>query len=136
MTAARTFSVAEIARATGFSRQSIHRAIRDGRLSRYLIRDQAGRARLMPEAAAAIRAGVIRPRVDTKKPTTLPAPNWATIASWANRVLDGPTWSPPPWRGDLWSSLQFALETGTELAAKHGPCTDELWRQLFPEVEQ
>jgi hypothetical protein len=69
-----TLSVAEAAAATGFSRQAIHRAVKDGRLSRFLIRDAAGRCRLMFEAVAQIRGGLIRQRVDTGRPAPPPRP--------------------------------------------------------------
>jgi hypothetical protein len=55
-----TLSVAEAAAATGFSRQAVHRAIKDGRLSRFVIRDAAGLCRLLPEAIGQIRSGLLR----------------------------------------------------------------------------
>lgn len=70
-----SFSVAEAATLTGFARQTIYRAVRDGRLNRWLIRDDKGQARLSPDGVTAIRCGVIRSRVDSKpRPEPAPAP--------------------------------------------------------------
>jgi hypothetical protein len=128
-----TVSVAEAALATGFTRQSIYRAIRDGRLNRHLVRDSKGQARLMPEALTAIRSGLLRLRADSAAghtPTTAPAPApapapdpqtlWANIATWANELLDTASWGPPPWTGDQWSTLAVVLEQADDLEAEHG----------------
>ena len=70
-----SFSVAEVATLTGFARQSIYRAIKDGRLNRWLIRDAEGQARLSPDGVTAIRRGAIRPRIDSQpRPTPAPVP--------------------------------------------------------------
>jgi len=68
-----SFTVAEVATLTGFARQTIYRAIKDGRLNRWLIRDAEGQARLVPDGVTAIRRGVIRPRIDSQ-PRPAPAP--------------------------------------------------------------
>jgi hypothetical protein len=53
-----SFSVAEVATLTGFVRQTVYRAIKDGRLNRWLIRDAEGQARLAPDGVTAIRRAV------------------------------------------------------------------------------
>jgi hypothetical protein len=133
MEAPATLSVSEVAQASGYARQSVYRAIRDGRLNRYLVRDGAGRARLMPEALTAIRSGLLRLRADsaaghTPPPAPAPAPApapdpkvlWANIASWANQLLDTASWGPPPWTGEQWSTLAAVLEQADDLECEHG----------------
>ena len=67
--------MAEVATLTGFARQTVYRAIKDGRLNRWLIRDAEGQARLVPDGVTAIRRGVIRPRIDSQpRPAPAPAP--------------------------------------------------------------
>jgi hypothetical protein len=124
--------VAEAAAATGYARQSIYRAIRDGRLNRHLVRDSKGQARLMPEALTAIRSGLLRLRADsaagqTPPPASAPAPApapaadvWANIASWANQLLDIASWGAPPWTGEQWSTLAAILEQADDLECEHG----------------
>jgi hypothetical protein len=137
----RTLSVAEAAAATGYARQSIYRAIRDGRLNRHLVRDSKGQARLMPEALTAIRSGLLRLRADsaaghTPPPPPAPAPApapgevWANIASWANQLLDTASWGPPPWTGDQWSTLAAVLEEADDLEAEHGAYRPGVLEQL------
>jgi len=132
MTEERSFSVAEVAAATGFTRQAVHRAVADGRLARYVVKDGRGHTRLLPEAAAAIRSGVLRLRADsaaghTPPPPPAPAPApappadvWANIATWANQLLDTASWGPPPWTGEQWSTLAAVLEQADDLEAEHG----------------
>ena len=136
MTAARTFSVAEVAQGTGFSRQAIYRAIKDGRLNRWLIRDSGGRARLTGEAVAAIHSGILRPRVDSKPEVFKPAakapaitPTLDDIAGWANALLLLP-WNPPPWNGIQWRTLAIVEAQAEEFAAEHGPWSEAVFRQL------
>lgn len=144
-----TLSVAEVALATGFSRQAVHRAVRDGRLNRHLVRDSKGQARLMPEAVQAIRSGLLRLRVDSAAghtpppppaPAPAPAPDpqtlWADIASWANRFVDASAWGPPPWPPEKWATLNAVLDQADDQAAEHGPCTPELLAQLEQEGEE
>ncbi len=144
-----TLSVAEAAAATGFSRQAVHRAIKDGRLRRFLVRDAAGHCRLMSEAVGAIRSGILRQRIDTapaappSPPAPAPAPAppanpaqlWADIGTWANALLDLGRWGPPPWPPERWATLDIVLDQAEDLAAEHGPCTPELLAQLEQECE-
>jgi hypothetical protein len=138
-----TLSVAEVALATAFSRMTIYRAVRDGRLNRWLIRDAKGQARLMPEAVTAIRRGLIRPRIDSAPaPAPTPEPEyqagtpadaWADCASWANALLDVAQWGPPPWPADRWATLDATLDMADSLAAEHGAYSPELMAQLEAE---
>jgi hypothetical protein len=146
MSEARTFSVAEVAESTGFARQSLHRAVRDGRLSRYVVRDEKGRIRLLPEAASAIRSGMLRLRVDTAAPPApAPAPAepefdsrqaWSDIASWANALIDVAAWGPPPWSGEQWATLDLLIDQADDLAAEHGGQTPELLASLQAEGDE
>ena len=126
-----TLSVAETAAATGFTRQAVHRAVKEGRLSRYLIRDPQGRARLMPEAVSAIRRGLLRQRIDTARPAPPPPepaaepPSWDEVAGWANALINRSAFGPAPWSAMLWASLSNVIEMADELAADHGPATPE-----------
>jgi AcrR family transcriptional regulator len=119
-----TLSVAEVAAASGFTRQAIYRAIKDGRLGRWLIRDSRGRARLVPEAVKAIRSGgILSLRVDTAAPALPPAPSppsWDVMASWANALLCPEHWGPPPWPPDRWLTLEGVIDEAEELAIAHG----------------
>jgi hypothetical protein len=138
-----TLSVAEVSALTGFSRMTIYRAVRDGRLNRWLIRDDKGQARLSPDAAVAIRRGVIRRRIDSQpKPAPAPVPEpqaenpvnpWVDIASWANQLIDVAQWGPPPWPADKWATLEFVLDMADNLAAEHGSYTAELFAKLQAE---
>jgi hypothetical protein len=109
-----TLSVAEVALATGFSRQAVHRAVRDGRLNRHLIRDAKGRARLVPEAVTAIRSGLLRLRADSAA---------------------GHTPAPPPARDEdetpLAAELAFWVEHG-RIADPEAPplSTDAFWGEV------
>ncbi len=132
-----TLTVAEVASATGYSRVAVHRAIRDQRMGRWLIRDQRGRARLIAEVVDAIRRGaVLRVRADTRRPAAPPPPPpppagdgdgdglSATVwAPWANELLDADQWSPPPWDPTQWASLAVVLDQAADLATEHGPLT-------------
>ena len=126
-----TVSVADAAAATGFTRQAIYRAVRDGRLARFLVRDRAGHARLMVEALAAIRSGVLRLRADSGAgrepvaPSPAAAPPATVWAPWANALIDPELLSSPPWDSTLWWSLSIAIDEAIELAAEHGPLTPE-----------
>jgi excisionase family DNA binding protein len=145
----RTLSVGEVATLTGFARQTIYRAIKDGRMNRWLIRDDKGQARLLPDAVAAIRCGVIRPRVDSKpRPAPTPAPEpapeqqagdpaelWADTASWANALLDFAEWGPPQWPADQWATLDAVLDQADDLAAEHGSYSPELLASLQADGE-
>ena len=128
--------MAEAAAATGYARQSIYRAIRDGRLNRHLVRDSKGQARLMPEALTAIRSGLLRLRADSAAghvPGPAPAPPadvWANIASWGNALLDAASWGPPPWTGDQWSTLAAILEEADDLECEHGAYRAGVLEQL------
>jgi hypothetical protein len=141
MTAARTYSVSEIAEATGFSVNSVYRAIRDGRLVRFLVRDAGGRARLMPEAARAIRSGVLRPRSDSRPEAFAPAaapapaiqPDLEEVASWANALLLLPQWSAPPWDGKQWRTLAIVAAQAEDFAAEYGPWSESMFHQLEQE---
>ena len=142
MTAARTFSVAEVAQATGFSRQALYRAIKDGRLNRWLIRDVAGRARLTAEAVAAIHSGVLRPRIDSKPEVFKPVakapaitPKLDDVASWANALLLLPKWTAPPWDGKQWRTLAIVEAQAEDFAAEHGPWSESVFQQLEQEGE-
>ncbi len=139
--------MAEAATLTGFARQTIYRAVRDGRLNRWLIRDDKGQARLSPDGVTAIRRGVIRPRVDSKPrpappPTPVPDPRyqagnpaelWADNASWANALLDVERWGPPPWSADQWATLDAVMDMADNLAAEHGGYSAELMARLQAE---
>jgi hypothetical protein len=130
-----TLSVAEVAAATGFTRQAVHRAIKDGRLRRYLLRDSAGHARLMPEAVVQISRGLLRQRIDTAWPAPPPpAPEpeadpgfieWTDVAAWGNAQLDCNVFGPPPWTASRWCTLSVVLDQACELATERGPCTPE-----------
>ena len=130
----RTFSVAEMAAATGYARQSVSRAVRDGRLNRWLVRDSKGHARLMPEAATAIRSGVLRLRVDSKAanlppppaPDSAPAPSAELWAPWANGLLDLTQWSPPPWDATRWRTLLVVAAEAEGLAQQWGEFDSEI----------
>ena len=127
--------MAEVAAATGFTRQAVYRAVRDGRLSRYVVKDGKGHTRLLPEAVAAIRSGMLRLRVDTHQPPApAPAANpgelWGSVAAWANALLDLPSWGPPPWTGDQWATLSAVIEQADDLEAEHGVFSAELLAQL------
>ena len=121
-----TLSVAEAAAASGFTRQALYRAIKDGRLTRWLIRDARGCARLVPEAVRAIRSGgVLTLRVDTAAPAPSPAPapappNWDVMAPWANSLLSPEHWGPPPWPACRWATLETVIREAEELAVAHG----------------
>ena len=138
-----TLSVSEAAAATGFTSQAVYRAIRDGRLSRYLLRDGAGRARLMPEAVEAIRRGLLRQRVDTAPPpppAPEPEPEPEPIAAeiwgdWANALLDLTQWAPPPWSGTRWASLAITADQAYGLAEQYGPCTTETLAMFEADAE-
>jgi len=139
-----TLSVAEVSTLTGFSRMTIYRAVRDGRLNRWLTHDDKGQARLLPDAAVAIRRGVIRRRIDSQpRPAPAPAPEpqagspadaWADCASWANAFLDVDLWGPPPWPADRWATLDAVLDQADELAAEHGSYTAEVFARLETEA--
>jgi len=133
-----TLSVAEAAAATGFTRQAIHRAVKDGRLSRFLIRDAAGHCRLMPEAVGAIRGGLLRQRVDTARPAPAPpptpepepdaaaeGPTWEEVASWGNALIDRRAFGLAPGSSTLWVSLSNVLDLAYEQATERGRCTPE-----------
>lgn len=113
-----TLAVAEVALDTGFTRQSVYRAIKDGRLSRWLVRDEKGHARLVPEAVTAIRSGgVLTLRVDTAPPAPSPAPTppgWDVMAPWANAMLASDQWGPPPWPADRWTTLEAVIREAME----------------------
>jgi hypothetical protein len=133
-------SVAEAATASGFTRQAIYRAIKDGRLGRWLIRDSSGHARLVPEAVKAIRSGVLMPRVDTAAPAPPPAPapappNWDMMAPWANALLDSSQWGPPPWLACRWATLEIVSGEAEELFLEHGEFTAEKFAALEDEGE-
>jgi len=136
-----TLSVAEVSALTGFSRMTIYRAVRDGRLNRWLTRDDKGQVRLLPDAAVAIRRGVIRRRIDSQpKPAPVPEPQaenpvnpWVDIASWANQLIDVDQWGPPPWPADKWATLEFVLDMADNLAAEHGSYTAEVFARLQAE---
>lgn len=140
-----TLSVAEAAAACGFTRQAVHRAIKDGRLSRFLIRDSAGRARLMPEAVGAIRSGLLRQRIDTAPPQQPPpapgpaatpdGPTWEQVASWGNALIDRAAFGLEPWSPTLWASLSNVLDMAWELAAERGPCTPAALATFEAEAE-
>ena len=134
-----TLSVAEAAAATGFTRQAVHRAIKDGRLFRFLIRDSQGHARLMPEAVGAIRSGLLRQRIDTAPPAApappepvaaVEPPSWDEVAGWGNALIDRNAFGPSPWSATLWASLSNVIEMAWELAGEHGPCTAEALARL------
>ena len=125
-----TLSVAETAAATGFTRQAVHRAVKDGRLSRFLIRDSQGHARLMPEAIGAIRRGLLRQRIDTAPPAPEPEADpgfmdWSDVAGWGNAQVDCSVFGAPPWTAEQWSTLALVLDQSCELAVERGPCTPE-----------
>ena len=151
-----TVSVAEAALATGFTRQSIYRAIRDGRLNRHLIRDSKGRARLMPEALTAIRSGLLRLRADSgagQAPAVDAEPSadvWAADASavgerweataappadlwapWANALLDCSLWTPPPWNPTRWRTLAIVAAEAEALALQWGEFDAEILQGLM-----
>jgi hypothetical protein len=142
-----TLSVAEAAAATGFTRQAIHRAVKDGRLSRFLIRDAAGHCRLMPEAVGHIRGGLLRQRIDTAPPAPAappPAPepaadevfSWADVADWGNAGLCCEAFGAPPWPADRWATLAVVLDQSCALAAEQGPCTPEALAALRAEADE
>jgi hypothetical protein len=139
-----TLSVSEVAAATGFSRQAVYRAVRDGRLSRFLIRDDAGHARLMPEAVVQIRRGLLRQRIDTAPPATPPPPapeaaaeppSWDDVAGWGNALIDRTAFGPAPWSPTMWSSLSYVIEMACELAGEHGAATPEALAAFEAEAE-
>jgi len=139
-----TLSVSEAAAASGFTRQAVYRAIRDGRLNRYLLRDGAGRARLMAEAVGAIRRGLLRQRVDTAPmpppPAPAPEPEREPIPAsvwgdWANALLDLTQWAPPPWSGTRWASLAITADQAYALAEQYGPCTPEALARFEADAE-
>lgn len=143
MSDAETLSVAEVSALTGFSRMTIYRAIGDGRLNKWLIRAGKGQARLLPDAAVAIRRGVIRRRADSQ-PTPAPAPApepqaenpvnpWVDISTWANQLIDVDRWGAPPWPADRWATLEFVIDLADNLAAEHGSYTAELFAKLQAE---
>jgi hypothetical protein len=142
-----TLSVAEAAAATGFSRQAIHRAVKDGRLSRFLIRDAAGHCRLLPEAVGQIRSGLLRQRIDTARPAPPPPPpppppapepepgdedgvRGSAWGPWANELLDLPQWGPPPWPAYLWVTLSIVIDEAVECVGKYGLLTPESLAQF------
>ena len=141
-----TVSVSEAAAATGFSRQAVHRAIKDGRLSRFLVRDPQGHARLMVEAVGAIRSGLIRQRIDTAPPAPSPAPpelemaddrpSWDDVAGWGNAMIDRTAFGPSPWSATLWASLSNVLEMAWEVASDNGPCTPAALAAFEAEAEE
>jgi hypothetical protein len=124
----------------------VHRAIKDGRLRRFLVRDAAGRARLMPEAVGAIRSGLLRQRIDTAPsqppaPTHEPAaapdlPTWKEVAGWGNQLIDRRAFGLAPWSSTLWVSLSEVLDLAWELAAERGPCTPEAFAAFEAEAEE
>jgi len=142
-----TLSVAEVALASGFARQSIHRAIRDGRLNRWLIRDSKGRARLAAEVVVAIRqGGLLGLRVDTKQPAPAPPPvaapapvaalpSWGLMAPWANAQLAVEAWNPPPWTAEQWLTLEVVTQQAEELAIELGEWTPEKWADVVERGE-
>jgi hypothetical protein len=142
-----TLSVAEAAAACGFTRQAVHRAIKDGRLSRFLIRDSAGHARLQPEAVGAIRSGLLRQRIDTARPAPPPpppapepeaapeGPTWEQVASWGNQLIDRAAFGLAPWSSTLWVSLSNVLDLAYEQAAERGRCTPEALAAFEAEAE-
>jgi predicted DNA-binding transcriptional regulator AlpA len=134
MTEARTYSVQEVAAATGFTRQAIYRAIKDGRLNRWLIRDSKGRARLTPEAPQAIRSGgVLALRVDTAPPGS--AVSLDHVSGWGNALLLLDQWTAPPWDGPQWRTLAVVAAQAEELAATYGRFNPEVMAQLEQEGE-
>ena len=136
-----TLSVAEAAAASGFTRQALYRAIKDGRLTRWLIRDARGCARLVPEAVRAIRSGgVLTLRVDTAAPAPSPAPapplpTWELMAPWANSLLSPELWGPPPWPACRWASLETVIQQAEELAVTHGDYSDDVFAHLLDEED-
>jgi hypothetical protein len=133
-----TLSVAEVALATGFSRQAVHRAVRDGRLNRHLIRDAKGRARLVPESVAAIRSGLLRLRADSAAghmPAAVPAPSAEVWALWANALLDCSQWGPPPWEPTRWRTLEIVISEAQALVGQFGAFDAEVWAELVAEGE-
>jgi len=142
-----TLSVAEAAAATGFSRQAVHRAIKDGRLRRFLVRDAAGHCRLMSEAVGAIRSGILRQRIDTAPaappPPSAPepeddqeGPSWELVASWGNQLIDRRAFGLAPWSSTLWVSLSSVLDLAYEQATERGPCTPEALAAFEAEAEE
>jgi len=139
-----TLSVAEVAAATGFSRVALYRAVKDGRLSRWLVRDDKGHARLMAECVGPIRSGVLRVRAETRRAAPapepepapeLPQPSWLDVAAWANELLDCSAWSAPPWPADRWATLNVVLDQASDLAAEHGPFNVAVLEQLDKEAD-
>jgi hypothetical protein len=137
-----TLSVSEVALATGFTRQAVYRAIRDGRLNRHLVRDSKGQARLLPEALQAIRSGLLRLRVDSAaghapppSPAPAAAPPAEVWAPWANALLDCGHWGPPPWEPTRWRTLAVVAAEAETLVAQFGEFDAEVWAQLVEEGE-
>lgn len=133
-----TLSVSEAAAGSGFSRQAIYRAIRDGRLNRYLVRDSRGQARLMPEALQAIRSGLLRLRADSAAghtPAAVPAPSPEVWAPWANALLDCSQWGPPPWEPTRWRTLEVVISEAQALHQQLGAFDAETWAELVAEGE-
>lgn len=131
-----TLSIAEAAQASGFTRQALYRALKDGRLSRWLIRDSSGHARLLPDAVAAIRSGVLRLRLDSAAAAPAPAvPPAAAPAAvsplaqwveWANALLDSEQWGPPPWEPTRWRTLEIVAAEAQALAEQWGDFDAEI----------
>lgn len=130
MTAAEGYTISEVSRASGVSRMTLYRAIKDGRLNRYLARNAGGAYRLTGEVMDFIRGGGIRARIDspwvqTKGELRPPlaevkaAPPDVLVTEWANALL-ADTFGPPPWPPHLWSTLRWAWDEASELAALHG----------------
>jgi AcrR family transcriptional regulator len=134
------YSISEISRASGVSRTTLYRAIADGRLNPYLVRNEAGQLRLLATVLDAIRGGLIRPRIDSPwvKPEGKPKPPVLThelVAGWANGLIDPDLWGPPPWPGERWHTLLVTWNQAMDLATEHGKFDAELWAQLEAEAD-
>jgi hypothetical protein len=76
-------TISEASRASGISRTSIYRALRDGRLARFEVL-QGMRRLLHPDAVPYLRSGAIRPRADSPwfgAPTPASAPPVEPVAA-------------------------------------------------------
>jgi excisionase family DNA binding protein len=131
-------TVSELSRRTGISRTTIHRALADGRLTRYVITAPNGRRLLEPEAVAFCTNGGIRGRVDSpwmpwnETPAAPVAVTAEGAAKWANALLIPGAWGPPPWDGGQWVTLSGCWLQAVTLAEEHG----EFDAALFAELEE
>jgi hypothetical protein len=129
-------TVSELSRQSGISRQSVYRAIRDGRLSRYLITAPDGRRLLEPEALEFCTNGGIRGRRDSPwmqwsdAPAVPDGPRLEHVAGWGNALIDAAAWGPPPWTVEQWQSLRVVLEQAIDLAGSYGPFDPVLLESL------